>query len=153
MLLFALALAATAFEDLDQLDAQAAVAARSMGSDAVPVDRRLRLARCPEGLQVEAADARSLAVRCPALGWRLRVPLTPVAGGVAAVASAPATRVLVRRGDPLTVTSNGGGFTVETGGIASEDGAMGASVRAKLDGGRIVAGIVTGPQQISLGRP
>ena len=148
MLLLALTLATAALEDLDQLDAQVAVAAESMGGNAAPVDRRLRLARCPEGLQIEAADTRSLAVRCPVLGWRLRVALTSAAAAVA-----PAARVLVRRGDPLTVTSNGGGFTIETAGIASEDGVLGASLRVKLDGGRVVAGTVTGPQEISLGRP
>lgn len=145
MLLFALALAATQLEDLDQLDAQLAVAAQSLGSSAQPLDRRLRLARCPQGVQVEAADARSLAVRCPALGWRLRVPLASSA------TAAVAQTILVRRGDPLTILSSGGGFTVETAGIAGEDGALGASIRAKLDGGRVVAGVVTGPQEISLG--
>lgn len=144
-LALALALATTAFEDLDQLDAQLAVAAQSLGSSARPIDRRLRLARCPEGVQIDAADVRSLAVRCPALGWRLRVPL-------ARSATAPVARTLVvRRGDPLTILSSGGGFTVETAGIASEDGALGANIRAKLDGGRVVAGIVTGPQELSLG--
>ena len=147
-MLLALALAATALEDLDQLDAQVAVAAQSLGSEALPIDRRLRLARCPQGVQVETADARSLAVRCPALGWRLRVALTTAAASTAAPRA-----LLVRRGDPLTVLSNGGGFTVETAGIANEDGALGASVRVKLDGGRVVAGLVTGPQEISLGRP
>lgn len=149
MIIIALALAAAAFEDLDQLDTQVAMAAQSMGSGAVPVDRRLRLARCPQGVQIEAADLRSLSVRCPALGWRLRVALT----NATASSVSSARTLLVRRGDPLTVLSNGGGFTVETAGIASEDGVAGASVRAKLDGGRIVAGIVTGPQEISLGRP
>lgn len=147
MILFALALAAAALEDLDQLDAQVAVAAQSMGTGALPIDRRLRLARCPEGVQIEAADARSLSVRCPALGWRLRVALTSTSGTTVAKA------LLVRRGDPLTVLSSGGGFTVETAGIAGEDGAAGASIRVKLDGGRVVAGVVTGPGEISLGRP
>lgn len=153
MSIFALALGAAlgaaVLEDLDQLDGQVGVAAQSMGSTAAPVDRRLRLARCPQGVQIETADARSLAVRCPALGWRLRVPLTTAPATIAATAKA----LLVRRGDPLTVLSNGGGFTIETAGIAGEDGALGANVRVKLDGGRVVAGTVTGPQEISLGRP
>lgn len=142
--------AATAggLEDLGALDEAIAVAAQSMGATALPVDRRLRLARCPQGVQIDAVDARSIGVRCPTLGWRLRVPL------VAATAFAKPTAPIVRRGDPLTVVSGGNGFRVETSAVAVEDGALGTSVRARLDGGnRQVWGIVSAAGEISVGRP
>ena len=151
-MMFMLMLAASvAFEDLDALDRDLAIAATAIGAQAMPVDRRLRLARCPQGVMIAAGDsARALDVRCPALGWRLRIAL--VAG--APTAQAP----VVRRGDPLTVVSGGAGFRVETSAVATEDGALGRVVRARLDGSnggsaRQISGVVTGPQEISVGRP
>ena len=143
MMLYALALAAAAaFEDLGALDAQIAVAARAMGATAVPVDRRLRLPSCVQGVQIDAPDARALAVRCPG-GWRLRVALN---GAPQSTAAAP----IVRRGDPVTVVSEGDGFAIETSGIAAEDGPLGAGVRLRVDK-VLVTGIVTGPQRVSVG--
>ena len=145
MMLYALALAATQFEDLDQLDRDVGVAAAAIGGAAQPIDRRLRLVHCVQGVQV-TSEPRALAVRCPG-GWRLRVPLS------IAPVPAVAQTIVVRRGDPLTVVSGGDGFRVETGATASEDGALGATIRARLDGGtRQVSGRVSGPQELSVGR-
>jgi flagella basal body P-ring formation protein FlgA len=144
MLLTALALAA--FEDLDALDRDIAVAASAMSAQAMPVDRRLRLRACPQGVQISTGDARSLDVRCPALGWRLRVALAVAAG-----TTTPRAPV-VRRGDPLIVRTEGAGFVIETAAVATEDGAAGAIVRARLDGGRAISGVVTGPNEVSVGR-
>lgn len=144
-MIYALALAAAAFEDLDAIDRDVAVAASALGATAAPVDRRLRLMRCSQGIQVERIDARGLAVRCPG-SWRFRVALSGVA------ATAVAAPLLVRRGDPVTVRSSGAGFVIETSAIATEDGAVGATVRIRLDGGtRQVAAIVTGSQEVSVG--
>lgn len=146
MMILAL-LATTAFEDLDALDRDAMNAASALGGQAMPVDRRLRLARCPQGVTITSGEGRALDVRCPTLGWRLRVALVQ---GSAADSAAP----LVRRGDPLTVVSGGAGFRIETSAIATEDGALGRTVRARLDGGtRQISGVVTGAQEISVGRP
>ena len=147
MLILALTLATASFEDLDALDRDIAAAAAAMGTQAMPIDRRLRLARCPQGVSVEVADARALAVRCPTIGWRVRVPLV-VAQRTTALRAQPA----VRRGDPITVRSGGAGFAVETAGVAAEDGVVGGTLRAKLDGGRIIAGVLADGYTLIVGR-
>ena len=145
-----LALAATmAWQDLSEVDRGVAAVARSEGTVATPIDKRLRLARCPEALVVERAEAQALAVRCPALGWRIRVRLQGAAASLAPlVQDAP----VVRRGDPVTLALGGQGFAIETSGVATEDGRLGAVVRVKLDGGtRITSGVVTGPGTVAAG--
>ena len=91
-----------ATEDWQSIDALTATVANALGRTATPIDRRIKLARCPEQASITAIDARTLAVRCDPLGWRLRVPMTgpvdavPAAAGYARPAqSAP----VIRRGD------------------------------------------------------
>jgi flagella basal body P-ring formation protein FlgA len=68
-----LALAAGALENLDVLDLKIGMAARAVGRVAVPLDRGIRVPRCPTAPQIDVTYASSLAVRCPALGWHLHV--------------------------------------------------------------------------------
>ena len=67
-------------EDWQTIDVLTDMVANAMGRNATPVDRRIKLARCPEQASVTALDAQTLAVRCASLGWRLRVPMTAPAG-------------------------------------------------------------------------
>ncbi len=160
MTMMALALVAAPFEDLDAIDRQASAAAAAIGRTAQPVDRRLHLARCENGAVVEAAGADALAVRCAAAGWRLRVRLTDERGATGSVKALAAVPVL-RRGEPVTIRATGSGFVVETVGIASDDGALGATIRARIDdgkagqagkaGGAMISGVVTGPREITTG--
>src|SRR3546814_7215057 len=69
------------YEDWQAIDNLTAIVAGAMGRTAAPVDRRIKLQRCPEQATITAIDAQTLAVRCPSLGWRVRVPM---AGGAAA---------------------------------------------------------------------
>lgn len=142
LLLLAAASAAAAvpgFQDLDALDRKVAI---SLGADigvpggaANPIDRRLRLAPCADAV-VEPPVGGAATVRCPSLGWRLRVPL--MRGGTSAGAStAPAARVraepVVRRGDPVEMLVSTGAFTVSLQAIAEQDGAPGDRIRVRAD--------------------
>lgn len=97
------------------------------GGARTPVDRRLRLAACGAGLMLEwygrARD--TVLVRCPEQGgWRLFVPLA--AGG-----ATQAGPDVVSRGDMVTITVRGSGFTLSRQGEALEAGAIGEWIRVK----------------------
>ncbi|HMS21440.1 flagella basal body P-ring formation protein FlgA [uncultured Sphingorhabdus sp.] len=124
-------------EDLDALDARLAEA--SDGSIA-PLDRRLRLARCPVSPTIEPAAKSGLEIACPSLGWRLRVPL--VSGNSEAASTHPA---LVQRGEGVQVAIIGDDFTVQYQAVATEAGRLGDIVRVKFIGSnRLMAATVAG---------
>ena len=95
-----------------------------------PVDRRLRLAACGAEMVLEwygrARD--TVLVRCPdQAGWRLFVALTQGTAGAGPQSGATA----VSRGDRVTVTVRGAGFTLSRQGEALEAGAVGAWIRVR----------------------
>lgn len=97
------------------------------GGARMPVDRRLRLATCGTGLALEwyGRVRDTVLVRCPEQGgWRLFVPL---ASGRAEQATAD----VVSRGDMVTVTVRGPGFTLSRQGEALEAGALGEWIRVR----------------------
>lgn len=97
------------------------------GGAAQPVDRRLRLAACaaPLALAWYGNAQTSVLVRCPdAGGWRVFVPIS------AAPVAAPAV-VAVARGEGVTVTVAGDGFSVSQPGEALDAGAVGSWIRVK----------------------
>jgi flagella basal body P-ring formation protein FlgA len=123
------------FQDLDALDRKIAV---SLGADigepggaANGIDRRLRLAPCAAP-EVEPALGGAITVRCPELGWRVRVPLTR---GTTAAAAGQRTRAepVVRRGDPVEMLVATGAFTVSLQAVAEQDGAPGDRIRVRAD--------------------
>jgi flagellar basal body P-ring formation protein FlgA len=141
LLLTSAPLAAQTFEDIKALDAYVATSAPG----AQPIDPRLKLARCPEAIIVDPPALGAVAVRCPALGWRIRVTL-------AAEAKAEVANV-IRRGDPVDLVSSGNGFEVSTRAVALEDAAPGRPVRVKsLTTAAISVGIAIGPGNVSAGR-
>lgn len=96
------------------------------GGAARPIDRRLRLATCanPLSLGWYAGRRDTVLVQCPDSGsWRLFVPVlqTAAAGGANAVL----------RGESVTISVTGAGFTVSQPGEALEGGAVGAWIRVK----------------------
>lgn len=142
-----------ATEDWQTIDALTQAVAGAMGRTATPIDRRIKLARCPEQAQVTAVDAQTLAVRCPSLGWRLRVPLTgpagaaPTAAGFAAPASAP----VIRRGDNVRVTIETDSFEVAYSAIATQDGRVGDTIALRgNDSKSLLSATVTGPGRARL---
>ena len=124
-------------EDLDALDARLAKA--SDGSVA-PLDRRLRLMRCPVSPTIEPAAKSTLEIACPSRGWRLSVPLA--SGNSDA---APTQPVLVHRGESVQVAIIGDDFTVQYQAVATEAGRLGDIVRVKFVGSnRLMSATVAG---------
>ena len=84
---------AQSFENLERLDNRVAAALGAMigepGGAMRPIDRRLRLAPCPEPAVVGEPIMGAVAVRCDSLGWRIRVPLVASGGAGVAVVTAP----------------------------------------------------------------
>jgi flagellar basal body P-ring formation protein FlgA len=96
----------------------------AQGGAAYRVDPRLRLTRCPSALAISTVGAAAVEVRCPDIGWRLRVPV---------LATIPATSlaVVIKRGDTVKILLTGAGFEIATSGIALEDGTIGNGMRVK----------------------
>ena len=143
-----------AMQDWQPIDAMTQTVANAMGRTAAPIDRRIKLARCPEQAIVTALDAQTLAVRCAPLGWRLRVPLTAPAGAAPAQASfaAPAaTGPVIRRGDNVRVTIESDTFTVSYSAIATQDGRLGETIALRgSDAKTLLSAVVTGPGRASM---
>lgn len=99
------------------------------GGPAAPIDRRLKLARCPNPVEIDPPALGAVALRCPAVGWRIRVPLVRVGAVAAAVKAAP----MVRRGDPVEIVAGSASFSVSAQAIAQEDGAAGQRIRVRTD--------------------
>lgn len=124
------------FENLEMLDSRIAAALGANvgepGGPVAPLDRRLRLAACPEPATIDEPAMGALAVRCVALGWRIRVPLT---GGGATVSRAATARAepVIRRGDQVEVVALASNFSVSTTGVAEQDGAPGDRIRVRAD--------------------
>lgn len=121
------------FEDFDRLDVRIAELAAATGEKAGAIDRRIKLARCPEAPALERGGIGAIAVRCAALGWRLRVPTNvavadPAARGLAQIAETP----VVRKGEAVNVMIAGDNFSVSYVATAMDDGAVGSSVRVKF---------------------
>lgn len=142
-----------ATEDWQTIDALTQMVANAMGRTATPIDRRIKLARCPEQASVTALDAQTLAVRCASLGWRLRVPMTgpagtaPVAAGFTAPSSAPA----IRRGDAVRVSIETESFSVSYSATATQDGRVGETIALRgTDPKNLMSAVVTGPGRARL---
>lgn len=128
------------FENLDRLDSIVAMTVGANigepGGAAAQVDRRLKLAACPEMPTVTGPVFGAAMVECKPIGWRIRVPLR--AGGAYAaaprVAAQPEAKpVIIKRGDPVQLVAGGQAFTVSRLMIADEDGAAGDMIRVRED--------------------
>jgi flagella basal body P-ring formation protein FlgA len=120
ILIFAAA-ALPAFEDLEMLDDRIAAVAPGAGA----IDKRLKLSQCPDDPVIASPVSGSVVVRCPALGWRLRVLVTPSMPQTANNAD------LIRKGELVECISGGPGFEVSTMMIALDDAGAGQPVRVK----------------------
>jgi flagella basal body P-ring formation protein FlgA len=102
------------------------------GGPLAPIDRRMRLAACPAGVQIDPPAMNAITVRCNAAGWRIRVPLTreglPVTGSGNRVA-AQNGNADVRRGDPVQLIAQGPSFQISIDATAMEDANIGSRVR------------------------
>ncbi len=137
-----------ATEDWQAIDALTATVAAAMGRAATPIDRRIKLQRCPEQASVTALDAQTLAVRCASLGWRVRVAMTGGAGpapGLAPTSHARPAAPVIRRGDNVRVSIETESFTIHYSAVAADDGRVGDTIALRGDGNRGLSATVTGP--------
>ena len=138
-----------ATEDWQTIDALTATVANALGRTATPIDRRIKLARCPEQASIAVIDAHTLAVRCDALGWRLRVPMTGPAGAAPAAANyarPAASAPVIRRGDNVRVTIDTQSYSISYAAIAAEDGRVGETIALKGEDNKSkLSATVTGP--------
>jgi flagellar basal body P-ring formation protein FlgA len=118
---------AEVFQDLNAVDAKAFAIVAESGLAVRPADRRLKLAACPHALEAEAQSQGSVAVRCSALGWRIRLP---VEGKVRGDNFAP---VIIGRGDPVSVEFSAPGFAVIANGVAQNEARRGEPVRVRVE--------------------
>lgn len=148
------ATAQQATEDWQTIDTLTAMVANAMGRTATPIDRRIKLARCPEQASITAIDSQTLAVRCESLGWRLRVPMAAQAGAATSAVfarSAPAAAPVIRRGDNVRVSIDTDSFSVSYNAIATEDGRVGETIALRgNDAKNMISATVTGPGRASL---
>lgn len=130
------------FENLDRLDSIVAMTVGANigapGGAISPVDRRLKLAACPQVPDVTGPVFGAAMVECKPLGWRIRVPLNPGAqqaqAGIGyARPAAMQKQVVVKKGDPVQLVAGGSAFMVTRMMIADEDGAAGDMIRVRED--------------------
>jgi flagella basal body P-ring formation protein FlgA len=132
------AASAQSFQDLQALDVRVAAtlgaAIGEPGGATGPIDRRLRLTPCPEPVEVAEPAMGAVAVRCPARGWRIRVPLVDGGSRSQSAEAAPQhVEPIIRRGDQVTVVARTASFTVSTMGTADQNGAPGDRIRVRMD--------------------
>jgi len=125
--------AAAGFADPSEIDRAVAqftgAAIGSQGGARLPVDRRLKLARCATPLALEwyGRGQDTVLVRCPvAGGWRLFVPIER-----APAAAATAAQEVIARGERVSIDVRGKGFTLSRQGEALEAGAIGEWIRVR----------------------
>ena len=151
-LMFAAPALANDFEDFDALDVRIAELAATASEKAATIDRRIKLARCPEAPILERGGIGMIAVRCVPLGWRLRVPTNAFPSdsaqrGIVQIAETSA----VRRGEAVNVMVVGDDFSVSYVATAMDDGAVGSSVRVKFSTqGAFMTAKVTAPGKVQM---
>ena len=128
LLLAGTAAQAQGFEDLAALDRKVAATLGAgfgePGGPARPIDKRLKLAECPQPAIVDP----------PAMGAaivRIRVALTRGAGGYAQAEEK--AEPIIRKGDQVQLTALAGSFSVSTIAIAEQDGAPGDRIRVRSE--------------------
>lgn len=135
---------AQALQNLGQIDS---LVAATMGAEIgepggarAQVDRRLKLKACPVALEVTGPDLGAAAVRCPSLGWRIRVPLNLTASTSQSASargqfrSSPALgQEAVKRGEPILLTVDRPTFSLSRVMIADKDGRVGEVIPVRDD--------------------
>jgi flagella basal body P-ring formation protein FlgA len=134
-------------QDLDQLErmviATLGADIGAPGGPMAPIDRRMRLAACPGGIQIDPPSPGAVTVRCTTSGWRIRVPLTRpgmnFAGGNPASAggadrTSSSANAAIRKGDPVQLIAQGQAFSISVDATAMEDANVGNRMRVTTSG-------------------
>ncbi|WP_066653296.1 MULTISPECIES: flagella basal body P-ring formation protein FlgA [Sphingomonas] len=143
------AIAQTGFQDTATLDrAVANFTGRPIGAEGgarTPVDPRLKLAPCSTLMMKWRQDNHdAVVITCADAEWRIFVPVVMPAvapppsvaapAPVAAPVVQPKPEIVIKRGDPVSVEVNSGGFSVTRDGIAMTDAAAGARLLVDVAG-------------------
>ena len=144
---------AQGFEDISMLEmrltASLGAGVGAPGGPSRPIDRRLKLAPCPQPASFEPPALGAATIRCEPIGWRIRVPLVRIAA--AAQPAGEKAEPIVRKGDQVELTASSGSFTVSTVAVAEQDGARGDRIRVRSEGRKgAVIGVVTEDGRVSL---
>lgn len=137
-------------QDLDQLERMVIA---SLGADIgapggpmAPIDRRMRLAACPNGIQIDPPSPGAVTVRCTTSGWRIRVPLTRASSMASSMGMAYGANgsgggayggqqggglpnAAIRKGDPVQLIAQGPAFSISIDATAMEDANIGNRMR------------------------
>lgn len=119
------AASAAEYQNLAELDARIAAMIGGNGTS-VPIDPRIKLAKCGIAPEISPVSSGAMAVRCPDKGWRLAVAVNGVSTQAAVV------ETVVHRGDTVEVLARGNGFSVSSTGLAMDEGAVGRTIRVKM---------------------
>lgn len=140
--------AAQTFQNTTLIDkAVAGFTGRAIGEDGgarTPVDTRLKLAACPMVTMNWRTPAHdSVVVACPDPEWRIYVPIRIAAPAVVPASplapTPPAAAkpvIVIKRGDPVSVSAGSSGFAVTREGIAVNDAAAGQRLLIKVQDGK-----------------
>lgn len=135
-------------EDWAIIDTRATALAATVGKQAAAVDRRIKLARCPETAAIEVADMSSLAVRCAPLGWRVRIALKDAHDGQTGAQTAGP---LIRRGEVVRLRVEREGFVIFYSTVANQNGAIGDTITLRGSDPKVLLNaLVTGRGQAVL---
>jgi flagellar basal body P-ring formation protein FlgA len=143
--------ATPAIENVEELDGRIAEIL-APGDAAVPIDPRIRLGRCPVPANLEPLTNGAIIVRCPQLGWRIRVTVNST--NAALTRSTPeAMQDLVQKGEAVEVVYEGTGFSISGTGIALDAAALGRPVRVKIPTSAVpLTMLVAGPGLVKVSR-
>lgn len=158
-----MAAANTAVQDWASVDQETQMIARALGREATPIDRRIKLAKCPEKPNVMATDSSNLAVRCEALGWRLRVAMrgqgheASIPYAVQTANALPnrerAAPPVVKRGDVVRISIETQQYAVSYPATATQDGRTGEAISFRgADPKNNIVAIITGPGRATISR-
>lgn len=123
------------------------------GGAARPVDPRLKLAACTQGIVVDwyGRAGATVQVSCPSRGWRIFVAAD--AGGSPGTRDNPSEEKLIQKGETVSLVYEGQGFVLTRQGEALEPGARGQWIKIKPagDNAKPVRGQVLRPGTVSVG--
>lgn len=144
---------AQGFADLSAIDREVAmfigVNPDAPGGAFAPVDRRLKLTACDRPLNLAWHGNRrgTVLVQCPVPGgWKLYVPVYAGNAG-------PVAQPVISRGDAVSVTLSGPGFSVSQSAEALEGGAVGEWIRVRLGRNTELRGKVLRPGAVGMDLP
>lgn len=126
------------FSSLTDIDAQVAeftgAQPGTLGGAKAPVDRRLRLVQCysPLALSWHGTRRDTVRVECAdAGGWRIFVATSGGSANAAQAARPVQQQTVIKRGEQVSVTVRGRGFSISRAGEAMEDGGMGDWIKVR----------------------